>query len=194
MARLCLLLDAHIKDDEQEWVTINGTPVPIDENGNITGGPARLRKESESRSESGGSSENSAGKRGSNNFTRKELTDYLRGNPKENEAATNKHVMGDEYISARNEALSRGDRPKSCFTISTKSLRAQVKNKLKAGDFTIEESNRGDLRAIIKFDKPVGTVYNKTNGQIGHQQTKRVMLSCSKEKGYHMYPVNEEGD
>ena len=127
-------------------------------------------------------------------MTEQELRQYLMGSPKENEAATNRHVMNDAWFKQRDDALARNDLPKSGFNVSMKKVRAKIQNKLRSGDFKTFKT-RGEARAILDLDESVGIVYYKVQrGKIEHQPTRALMVSCSRTEGYHFYPTPERGD
>lgn len=116
------------------------------------------------------------------------------GSPKENVAATRAHIKDAEWIRQRDQAIANGDLPKSGFDRSERVVHDVVRNMLKTGKFTIIKSPFQDFRAVLREPRLKGTVFDfDDNGEIKGKATTTALLSCSQEKGYHVYPV-KEGD
>lgn len=126
-------------------------------------------------------------------MTQEELRTALTASPKENESGIKRHVMNDDWVKQRDEALAAGKLPKSGFTVSEKKIRSIVSNRLKAGDFETMTARRGDARATMKFSHSIGLAFVLSNkGEIEQQKTRVLRVVYSKSDGYHFFPVPEK--
>ena len=124
------------------------------------------------------------------NMTKEELRKALMSSPKENENGIKRHIMNEDWVKQRDEALARNQLPKSGISIGERRIRSLVRNKLTTGDFEMIIARRGDARARMSFKEPIGTVFFKEpDGRVLGQRTRILEIVYSKDEGYHFFPV-----
>lgn len=212
MARLSLRLTDSVKDDEEKWITVNGTHIKVGEGGKPVSGPSGLKKafseQNPRKSNSGNRGNNksasynnnkavnerpaSSQKKPGGNMTKEELRTALMRSPNENVKGIRRHVMDDAWVKQRDEALKNGDLPKSGLSVSEKRIRSIVSNRLKTGDFETIKAGRGDARATMRFNQPVGVMFVRINGKTVQQNTRFLRIVYSKDDGYHFFPASEK--